>query len=219
MIMVIGTSTTVEYAVRSAYAVTAGRLAEMTRRHGPTAEEELAARVAQEYVDFIRVRPWYEFDFHARLRQLWHTPFWGRDMIRKLERRYALTSEYSIKAVYGWLIGKGTATAYDPALPTTAVVLKDARLLMLPRYEAFMHAATSLALQGEEFVEIAGNRDVILVSVIASDRVPYRVLATEPILTRPGRHRLLLEIPIANLAEALREFAKPPYELEHVYDF
>ena len=225
MILVIGTSTTVEYAMRSAYAATVGRLAEMTRRGGATEEERLASRVAQEYVDFIRVRPWYEFDFAARLRQLWSgTSLWGRDPIRKWERKYALTTEYLIKAGYGWALGKASQTAYGAELTETAVIaVRNGReeLLMLPRYEPFMNAATKLAKEGVEFREIAGNRDVILVSVIAAEgsTTPYRVLATEPILTRPGRERHLLEVKINTLSEALRTFSKPGFELEHVYDF
>src|SRR5215471_10412375 len=69
MIMVIGTSTTVEYAIRSAYETFFGRLAELTADHF-TVEDVYAARVAQEYVDFIRVRPWYEFDFWSKLKGL-----------------------------------------------------------------------------------------------------------------------------------------------------
>jgi len=71
MIMVIGGSTTVEYLMRSLYETTIGRIAEQTRRHGFTQEEKLAAYVAQDYVDFIRVQPWYEFDFVTPLKRLW----------------------------------------------------------------------------------------------------------------------------------------------------
>src|SRR3982751_782496 len=71
MIVVIGASTTAEYAVRSAYETIVGRLASLTATHGMTDEERYAARVAQEYVNFIRVSPWYEFDFTSRLKTLW----------------------------------------------------------------------------------------------------------------------------------------------------
>ena len=223
MIMVIGTSTTGEYAVRSAYETLIGRLAELTRRHGMTEEDRLGARVAQEYVDFIRVWPWYEFDFTARLKQLWTTTgFWGPDPIRKWERKYALTSEYAAKAIYGWMIKKATKGIYVDPLPVTAVVLGDGRLMTLPRYEAFMKGATELAKSGATFQEIAGNRGPILVSVLSHDaaaQVPYHVLLRQPILTQPGTERLLIEMPVASLAEALVRFDRKPWQLEHVYDF
>ena len=218
MIMVIGTSTTAEYALRSAYETVIGRLAEETRRHGPTQEDVLASRVAQEYVDFIRVEPWYEFDFVDRLRQLWTTTdLWGRDPIRKWERKYALTSEYGVKAIYGWMIKKATKATYEEPLPVTVVIDDRGVARTLPRYEAFMKEAAALAKQGVEFREIAGNRGDILLSVIvpASTRGDH-VILRQPILTEPGRERLLISVPVAQLAPTLRRYEG---SLEHVFDF
>ena len=223
MIMVIGTSTTGEYAVRSAYETLVGRMAELTRRHGMTEEDRLGARVAQEYVDFIRIWPWYEFDFTSRLEQLWtDTSFWGPDPIRKFERKYWLTTEYAGKAVYGWMIKKATKGIYEDPKPVTAVQVRNGPLVLLPRYEAFMKSATELAKSGATFEEIAGNRGPILVSVLSQDasaQVPYHVLLRQPILTQPGTERLLIEMPVSSLAEALVRFDRKPWKLEHVYDF
>lgn len=222
MIMVIGTSTTVEYAIRGAYETVFGRLAELTRRHGFTSEEKLAARYAQEYVDFIRVRPWYEFDFASRLKTLWTTTgLWGDDPIRKWERKYALTSEYAVKAVYGWMIGKATHAAYEQPLEVTAVVTDRNELLLLPRYEAFMPAASKLAREGVQFREIAGNRGPILISVLGREGAPSpdRVLLRQPILTERGTERLLIAVPVARLSDALNRYTRAPYRLEHVFDF
>jgi hypothetical protein len=224
MIVVIGTSTTGEYAVRRAYETVVGRIAEMTRTHGPTQEERFAARAAQEYVDFIRIDPWYEFDFISRLRQLWtRTDLVGPDMIRKWERKYALTSEYAAKAIYGAIIKKATKATYEAPLPTTAVVTGGARpaLLLLPRYEAFMPAALSLAQRGTKFREIAGNRDVILLSLLVPVGTPVEgsVLLRQPILTRGGTERVLVAVPIASLDAALRRFSLAPFAIEHVFDF
>lgn len=196
MILVIGSSTTLEYILRSAYENLVGRLSEATQDGGPTPEDAYAARVAQAYVDFIRVKPWYEFDFFGRLAGLWRdTPLTGPDAIRKWERKYALTTEYAIKGAYGWLIGLATEAGYDPAGETTVVVLDRMPddlagstlvklkvltpakplyhgevLASLPRYQAFTDTASALAFQGVEFQEIAGNRGPILLSVI-TDRV------------------------------------------------
>jgi hypothetical protein len=94
MVMVIGVSTTVEYAIRATYERLVGRVAEATRRGGFTEEDRFGAAYAQDYVDFIRVRPWYEYRFFPRLRALWNdTSLTGPDMIRKWERKYALTTE------------------------------------------------------------------------------------------------------------------------------
>jgi hypothetical protein len=248
MIVVIASSTTVEYALREAYEVLVGRLSELTRTHGPTAEERLAAKVAQDYVDFIRVEPWYEFDFWTPLRAVWCDTGWrGDDPVRKWERKYALSTEYLAKGVYGWLIKKATRASYDVPLPTTAVVVDrwvdriagnwpemkrvkgfrdGGELVLLPRYEAFKGVATAVARSGANFVEIAGNGadKPILVSVLVDrawqvDEPGRHTLFEQTVLTEPKRKRVVLEIPVGELAQALREFDGMQVAVEHVYDY
>jgi hypothetical protein len=247
MIMVIGTSTTVEYALRSAYETLIGRLSALTASHGLTEEDRFGAAVAQDYVDFIRVQPWYEYDFEGKLVRMWReTGLWGPDALRKWERKYALTTEYSIKAVYGWLIKKGTKASYDEPLPVTAVVVDrlppgaaaklpemktlqrfpdGSALVLVPRYDAFMRYASSLAAEGASFREIAGNRSIILISALVPrewGEKPFagRLLFTQPILTQPGHERMVLVVPVAELSRALNHLASlGAASLEHVYDY
>ncbi len=246
MIMVIGTSTTVEYVLRSAYETVIGRLSALTAMHGLTDEDRYGARVAQDYVDFIRVLPWYEYDFSRKLAGLWReTGLWGPDPVRKWERKYALTTEYAIKAAYGWLIKKATRASYDAPLPVTAVVvnrlprgmegelpdlkvlrlLPDGRaLITVPRYDAFMRYASALAAHGASFSEIAGNSSVILLSALVDDRWRpeadgFKVLFIQPIITQPGTKRVALVIPVGALAASLNMFRERGIRLEHVYDY
>jgi hypothetical protein len=174
--------------------------------------------VAQEYVDFIRVRPWYEFDFTSRLKQLWTTAdLWGRDPIRKWERKYFLTSEYGVKAVYGWMIAKATKATYEDPLPVTMVIDAEGRMRELPRYEAFMKSATELARQGVEFREVAGNRgDILLSAIVPVATKADHVILRQPIITEPGRERLLISVPVAQLSQTLRRYDR---SLEHVFDY
>lgn len=243
MIAVIGSSTSVEYALRASYETLIGRLSELCGGSAPTAEDRFGARVAQDYVDFIRVRPWYEYDFLDKLVRLWtETGLQGPAPLRKWERKYALTTEYGVKAGYAWLIRLATRAAYEVAAPTTTVLL-DSRptispgmgirivredesgvLADLPRYEAFKIAANSVAAQGIAFREIAGNSGDILLSVIApQDWTPpqgSRVLFTQPILTRPGRLRVALVLSVATLSSQLQALGREPgTTLEHVYDY
>lgn len=238
MIMVIGSSTTVEYGLRGSYETLVGRLTALTTPLNATPEDRLAARAAQDYVDFIRVRPWYEFDFAARLKTLWtRTPMAGEYPLRKWERRYLLTSEWGVKAIYGWIIGKATHTAYETPRETTLAVLRDLGpevtvpgmrrlreqghvvLVELPRYQAFTAAATELSRHGARFVDIAGNRGAILVSrvVLASATVPARarLLIRQPMLTRPGWQRQVLEVPVTDLSAVLADGDG----IEHVFDY
>ena len=244
MIGVIGGSTTLEYGLRSLYENTLGRISWATAS-ALTPEDEFGARAAQDYVDFIRKEPWYLFDFGARLKGLWtDTPLFGTNMLRKLERRYALTTEYLLKAAYGQLIKLGTRAAYEPALMTTQVVvshepydlaeqpnvkllrrLDDGRaVLELPRYYEFRLAATRLGLQDVQLQDIAGNSSVILVTVIARGNgtaapPSSRVLFEQPILTEPGRKRVALVLPVAALSRYLVDAPRQGVEVEHVYDY
>ncbi len=245
MICVIGTSTTVEYALKGTYEHTIGRLAEATvSGHEQVPEERFAAAYAQRYVDFIRVEPWYLFDFGAELKTLWSdAPVSGPDLIRRWERRFLLTTELLVKSGYGKLIGFGTHSIYDAPKPVTAVVLsalpaRDAAhpdlvvlrtagpqaLATIPRYEGFTTYARWLAVEGIDFREIAGNDGEILASVIVrQDWRPdadERVLFEQPILTEPGRKRSVMAVPIARLGAVLRGFqAQNELRLEHLYDF
>ena len=246
MVSVIGGSTTVEYALRSAYESTVGRLSEASAGGATTAEDALAARVAQQYVDFIRVDPWYLFDFVTPLKTLWSaTPSTGPHWLRKWERRYLLTTEWLIKAGYAWLIKQATGAIYDPARPLTAVVLSrepatlpsalnalqrvgamgsEPVLVTVPRYDAFMVYAQALADQGLDFREIAGNHGPILVSVLQRTGAPApagsaRTVLVQPILTRPGWERQLVALPVPELAAQLRRWRAADAQLEHIYDY
>lgn len=243
MIGVIATSTTAEYAVRWGYENTVGRISWATAS-GLTPEDRYGALAAQDYVDFIRKEPWYRFDFGKRLRGLWtQVPASGPNMIRKWERRFALSTEYAVKGVYGKLIALATGAAYDPALPTTEVVadrvpdslpeggdikllrrLDDGRaLLELPRYEAFKDAAGRLAGQGVRLVDIAGNDSVILVTVQVERSRQFgdgaRVLFEQPIMTLPDRKRVGLVLPVGGLSDFLRTAKADRIAVEHVYDY
>jgi len=245
MILVIATSTTAEYALRAGYESLIGRTVEVTQSGDTTAEERFGAQVAREYVDFINQRPWYEFDYPNALYRLWfETPLLGGDLVRKWERRYVLTTEYLFKAGYADLLRAGTRATYEVPLEHTAVVVEDlpeplpdgvelevietlddgAVVGLLPRYHAFGFQAESLALAGARFREVAGNRGPILLSALgpagAAERsVEHRRFLVQPIATRPGEERVVLEVMVADLARAFLDLRGAGYELEHVYDY
>lgn len=243
MIMVIGISTSVEYAIKSAYETLVGRLTEASSS-ARTPEDNYAALVAKDYVRFIRVQPWYEYNFDKALAGLWRDlPSTGPNMLRKWERRFALTTEYLIKTSYARLIKLGTQSIYDAALPVTAVVMMpapaananlpelkliaklpgDAVLATVPRYEAFTAYAQALAMQGISFGEIAGNDSFILVSVLAPDAwsaaSPGAQLFAQPILTQPGTKRVVLTVPVKSLAAALNQWQSINLQVEHIFDY
>jgi len=247
MVMVIGSSTTVEYGLKGTYEHTIGRLAEATvSGDASVPEERLYADYAQAYVDFIRLEPWYKFDFLAPLARLWaDLPLSGPNLIRRWERRFALTTELLVKEGYARLIKLGSQSVYDAPKPTTAVVLDKnpepdianypdytARpasgpevVATLPRYEPFTAYSRWLAAQGIDFREIAGNDGEIVVSLLVPSgwmtSAPARTLFEQPILTRPGQKRVVIAIRVPQLTALLRSFGEKRggVVVEHIYDF
>ena len=244
MIMVIGVSTTVEYMLRSCYENTIGRLSALTASSF-TEEDHYAAKVAQQYVDFIKVTPWYEFDYVKALKGVWNeNPATAKNMIRKWERRYILSSEYLVKAGYAWIIKKMTNASYEAPLLVTSVVVNEIPaidlsaypqikvvdslgdkkvLLLLPRYDAFKEYASLLAKSGVNFSEIAGNTDVIMITLLVprewKESGKEKVIFNQPILTNPINKRIALVVSISELADTLRKINQSGLTLEHVYDF
>lgn len=241
---VLATSTSVEYGLRSLYENLIGRISE-TASGIDTPEDRYAAEVAQDYVDFIRVLPFYQYNFYKKLKGLWsEVPATGPHMLRKWERRYALTTELGIKTVYGYLIKIATGSIYDPALLVTAVhviptpqaqstlpdlkvltqQLDGSALITVPRYEAFMLYANALAQQGSNFKTIAGNDGMILITLIsAQDWTPQRgiekVLFEQPILTVPGTKRIAVLAKVPELGASLRDWAQLKVQIEHIFDY
>lgn len=86
-----------------------------------------------------------------------------------------------------------------------------------------MHYAQALAAQGLHFEEIAGNHSFILVSLHTRPdwKPPLETpaLFTQPILTRADRQRVVLMVPVSNLAVQLRLWQTAGLQVEHVFDY
>lgn len=245
MVFVIGSSFTVEHALKGIYENTVGRITEWLRNDDGTPEDRFAAKVAQEYVDFIRVDPWYEFPFASRLRKLWsETDLIGPNFIRKWERKLILSVEYAAKAQYALLIKLATKAAYGDADAEMLTLVTDVTpqaldsqpkikalrrfdngqtLLAMPRYEEFRDSAIKLSKSGVRFVEIAGNDQILLTAVVPAnwryDVARGAVSFERPILTDPSRKRVAIEVPVTSLHSALNGLSAKGVTVEHIYDY
>lgn len=242
---VIGTSFTVENIVKGIYENTVGRVTELVSSDALTDEDAYARQVAAEYGAFLHMTPWYEFPFTDKLSGLWReTSFWGPNIVRKAERKAALSVEYGSKAIYAWLIKLGTQSVYDAAdleigarvtglppdiaqqEPQVRVISQDdsrTAMIILPRYESFSEIVPRLAREGVQFTTIAGN-DVILLTVIAPHGWQYNLdggdaIFAMPILTQPDRQRIAVSVPVASLHRVLLSLDGQPVILEHIYDY
>jgi len=189
--MVLGGSFALEYAIRGAYEQTIGRLSEWTSSHELVEEDAYAARVAREYADFVYIRPFYEFHFGHALAQLWkETPLWGKHPIRKWERKFILSVDFGIEAVYAHAMLFASHVTYGAEsdetytwvenVPETLFrdfprfkvdqekaqeVSRQSYVAIIPRYQEFTELAVKLAERDVHFVQVAGN-DEIMVTVV-----------------------------------------------------
>ena len=223
MIWVIGTSASVEYAVKGWYEKIVGRI---TDTHEPiVGEDQFNLRFTQDYVNFIKETPWYEFDFKSRLQNLWTTTaFFGENFFRKIERKYILTSELFVKWVYVKLIGLGTKQMYEEALLMTAVVLDNDSLQYLPRYDRFAKAAADIANQGRNLKEIAGNNSAILLTILIPSIKDVQFNNTQTVFIQPiasdtTMKRLALAVPVSGLNKTLLRLKNENIMVEHVFDY
>ena len=234
MLWVIGMSTAVEYGLKGLYEETVGRLAEAGEPLHGTAEEAYAARVARDYADLIVHKGWYEFDFGSALAGIWTSvPLTGPGLLRKWERRFALSAEYGIKSVYAALIGLGTQSAYAPddldrhivvagwsdslarQIWSKAPELKVARVLdrgytvlTVPRYLPFRNALLVLGEHAGELrvAEISGCEVVTLTGAAPVGwQAPGRadVVVSYRTPAEGGRVRVLLSVRARDLLDVL----------------
>ncbi len=244
MIIVIAGSTTVEYGIKAFYETIVGHITDINPINEMTAEDKFNADYEHSYVKFIEALPWYQYNFNQELKLLWsNTSLTGPHLLRKLERRYYLTTELMIKSGYGWLIGLGTKSAYGTASLHTTVIMDKMPsgfdtakfaynikplaggmfIADLPRYAEFNSAICQLAKKGVDFYEIAGNKGAIMLTVLAAQPLiqnqNYKELFVQPIITKPGLNRIALATPVNKLSSTIELLIANKVTIEHIYDY
>jgi hypothetical protein len=241
----IGISFTAENMLKGAYEGTVGRLTDWISSDVPTEEEVYAARVAQDYGEFMHMTPWYFFPFRETLQGLWNeTSMWGPDPIRKWERKLALTIEYSGKLLYSSFTNFGAQATYggadvekiyavtegitDDMLSQDLEVVQEIdggrQLIRITRFEYFSDTVPGLLERGVQFEEIAGN-DEILFTLLGPQDADYtfeygEYLFDLPILTQPGQTRVAIKVRVGDMAQFFEELnGREDIEFEHMYDY
>ena len=113
MLLVIGSSFSVEYALKGVYEKTIGRISDWTSHQETVSEDFYAAQIAEDYATFVHVRPFYEYSFWKALHGLWSSvPFRSNHRLRSIERRAWLTLDYAVESGYCELIELTTHLTY-----------------------------------------------------------------------------------------------------------
>ena len=238
-----GLGFTLDNTVKGAYENTVGVVTESIGFYH-TEEDVFARKTARQYAEFMHTVPWYDFPFAARLEALWkETPLWGLDVVRKWERRFALSAEYSLMATYAGIIRLGVDTVRKPEdlvihawidgapdrifeddrIRKIKAVGDRSYIVTIPRFEAFTPMVAALAKQGVRFREFAGN-DEILLTAMAPSALELRlatgeVLLKEPLLTNPGATRIAVKVRVESLHAILADLASQGITIERFYDY
>jgi len=237
-IYTIGISYTVELATKAAYERTVGRLFEATSGWN-SADDRHGAHVQQRYGAFLHETPWYRFPFSEALKGEWLTREPALHA-RHWERRFALSAEYGVKALYakaidgatGATVGRDEPTlrlvvrgdpavvrAVDPRLKARASLPGGLTVVEAPRYQQFNDLLAKLSATQVPLVEIAGNR-TIFATLILPDRVPAPgpALLAMPI-DQTGWRRVGVAVPVARLLPLMTRVRALGGTVEHVYDY
>jgi hypothetical protein len=244
MLVVIGTSHTIEHVLQWAWENTAGRLTGWAAGWRKTTQDRYQAIAAAEYAGFLDQVPWYRFPYERKRAGLWRTPTAdGTAAIRSWERKLAFGLSYSIKQAYAALIASGLEATSDPAQshiyvwargPVTDAIRgqkntalerqlgPDGTVFVTERYQAFTDLLPLLVTRGVQFVEIGGNEDILLTVLSAAEpNLPpgVRQLFSYDLPADPARRRTGIVVPVASLHVVLPLLASGGVNLEHVYDY
>jgi len=232
-VYVIGVSFTAELLAKAAYEETIGRLTTWLRGPDRAPLDDLSADQAAGYARFLQQTPWYRWDFDEDIAALDAAK---TDALRDRERRLALGFEYEGKSAYAGVIASAVENVGADALTLRMIVdgiseetlrsmegvtvmrQTDAGIeIETPRYRALTGLLAAMAEEGVQFVEIAGNDDILL-TAISSVPDAQGALFTFP---RQGyddyRHLVMVKVP--ELADRLRAFMNGPLTLEHIHDY
>lgn len=233
MVYTIGVSFTLELGLKAAYEETIGRVFASLRGPGRTALDDLSAVQASRYAAFLQQTPWYRWDFRTDAETLAAaaTPAW-----RDRERALALGIEFRAKAAYAGVIAaavagvgadqltirsiiKGLSADSLGAINGVSIVAQGPAGVEIdtPRYRAFTHILQTIAAQGGQIIEIAGNDDILFTALSAEPWEEGEIFQMQ----RQGRndYRHLILVKVTDLAARLNALPGRGMVLEQIHDY
>lgn len=244
MLQVIGVSTTIEYMFKSFYENTIGRFTRWTANGENTQEDEIITQAQRAYSNLIFHEAWYVFDFSSWVHRIWsETEFFGKNFIRKTERKLFFTLEFVFKTLYAKLIGFASQTAYEHGdgliylvanLPSSLAAdmpdnvkihlqEKDKYIISIPKWGAFTETLPTLILKGAVIDDISGNQKIAVTYITPEDQdiesITMEKLFDSRIVTRNGYLRKAVIINVSLLGQFLENLKSRGFQLEHIYDY
>lgn len=229
MVYVIGVSFTAEMIGKGLYEETFGRISAMMRGPDRAALDDLSAVQARAYADFLTQVPWYKWDFEGDAQAL---RIAAATTARDRERSSALGTEYRLKASYAKVIAQAVESVGADELTLRMIVTDFARKydgvsvvgtrpegteLETPRYRDLTTAILDMADEGVNFVEIAGNDDIMMTAIAG----PLGIPGAKASFRRQGYDdfRYIIGVKVKDLGETLRRLADRGIRVEHIHDY
>lgn len=229
MVYVIGASFTAELLFKSAYEETVGRVATWLR-DDRTPLDEISAQQARGYATFLQQVPWYRWDFTADAQALDAA---ATSALRDHERRFALGLEYRTKAAYADVIAAAVenvggddltlrmiVTGYSDFGAEGITVIQEREAgteLETIRYRALTTLMLAMARRGVDFVEIAGNDDIML--TVITDVAQFENAHSSMRRQGYGDYRHLVGLKLRDLGDHLRAYDAAGVTVEHIHDY
>ncbi|MBP9757258.1 MAG: hypothetical protein KBD06_01525 [Candidatus Pacebacteria bacterium] len=240
---VIGFNLTFEYAVKAVYENTIGSITQ-TLAGSDTEADAFIAESWNSYAERMYQYTWYHYPYFTDIGGIWRdTPLFDKHFIRNIERKVAFTFSYAIKGTYAraWLLTAAQKdnrtlsivhTTDKGALDAPGVeILKDLDndnyLILTERYAGFKNSMLALIGRDVRFVEVM-DHDVITLSYLSraeTEPFPYSGLVSlidkrQLFFNAQGfLYRNVLQVPVADLPEALDAIKTSGSQFEMIYDF
>lgn len=227
MVKVIGVSTTLEFWLKAIYESSIGYITSLFS--WSTSTDMYYTHVSRKYVDFILLRPWYEFDYSQAISELKYD--FSNSTIRSTERFCIYYIEFSIKKFYAKIIEDATHSSF--AIPdiwteihgefSTGVLLIDNKNIVLTkngikvsRYYPFTTILPKvITYSGSKIQDIAGNKKVV-VEFISPISFWFSSIFSFPIPIDTSKKRDFLFINPENIASLSDD---KEFKISHIYDF
>ncbi len=227
MVQVIWASTTLEFWLKALYESTIWHMTSLISYQTPV--DLYYTSSSRKYIDFILLRPFYEFNYTHELEGLKYQ-VWS-SVVRSTERYIFYYTEFFIKKFYAKLIENATKSSF--AIPdiwtevngnfSSGVVLLDPKNIILTqsgikisRYYPFTEILPKILASPEnKIVDIAGNKKLIIES-ISSDWEIVPSIFSFPIPIDSSKRRNFSYIETENIKDILNN---SKLKLSHIYDF
>lgn len=227
MVQVIWVSTTLEFWLKAVYENSIWRVTSFFSWKTPV--DAYYADTSRKYVDFILLRPWYEFNYTEAIRGL-NYQTWA-SMIRSTERYLLYYVEFFIKKFYAKFIEDAAKSNFaipdiwtmvwgDFAADISSIDPKNINIsldgIKVTRYYPFTEILPKIIeFPGTNISNIAGNKKIIIQTITSDSETVLSLFSfTIPIDSSKKRNFIFLEP--ENIKNILND---EKMKISHIYDF